>query len=75
VAEVNRCAGVQFDPEIAAYFVALAKEEGEQIFTNNAGSVTNALTTSGISETLANRVYAKRSHTLETPQIAVTNNV
>jgi putative nucleotidyltransferase with HDIG domain len=38
MAEVNRCAGVQFDPQIAAYFLALAKEEGEQIFTNNAGS-------------------------------------
>lgn len=68
IAEVERSAGSQFDPKIAKAFVTLAQEEGEQIFINNAGEISEALTSHGISGALAERCYVKRSHAIGNEQ-------
>lgn len=41
VAEVQRCAGAQFDPVVAAAFIRVAAREGQQFVVNSARAVTS----------------------------------
>ena len=40
VAEVKRCSGTQFDPQVAAAFVRIAEREGTRLIVNSAREVT-----------------------------------
>ncbi|MBI5031464.1 MAG: diguanylate cyclase [Chloroflexi bacterium] len=39
IAEIERCAGTQFDPQVAAAFIRVAKREGRKLVVNSARSV------------------------------------
>ena len=36
IAEVKRCAGTQFDPQIASVMLEILREQGEQVLVNSA---------------------------------------
>jgi HD-GYP domain-containing protein (c-di-GMP phosphodiesterase class II) len=61
IAEVRRCAGVQFDPQIAEAFVRVVERQGASFVVNSARSVTeqysSSLLASGVAAQVFSRIY------------------
>jgi len=61
IAEVIRCSGSQFDPQVVEAFLAVTKRHADGFFINSASSVAKQLAESGALDTLDGRCYAKKS--------------
>jgi len=61
IAEVKRCSGTQFDPQVVEAFLDVAQKYGEEFFINSASTVAHELEKTGALETLDGRCYVKKS--------------
>jgi hypothetical protein len=60
VDEIARCAGKQFDPQVAAAFLRVAEKQGRSFFKNSAFAVYHSLAENGITD-LDQVRYLKKS--------------
>lgn len=61
IAEVQRCSGTQFDPQVVAAFMDLAAEKGEAYFKNSAAAVDEAVQAAGSRDISRSLRYLKKS--------------
>lgn len=61
VEEVQRCSGTQFDPQVVAAFLALARERGDTFFKNSAATVDESIHDTGIEDFSRRLRYLKKS--------------
>jgi putative nucleotidyltransferase with HDIG domain len=60
LAEVQRCSGTQFDPQVVAAFLALAEEKDLTFFVNSAALLDRAALLSGVDAGTTHRRYLKK---------------
>lgn len=61
IAEVTRCSGSQFDPQVVEAFLTVTKTHGDGFFVNSASTVAHQLEETGAMDTLDKRCYIKKS--------------